>query len=83
MFRVSQHLSITSLESNLFGHTICILLLSLIWRNKPRDISEPILICEEALDVCTCLNGLEVLTSPWVQVWLEPVGQGLPFLLPD
>lgn len=53
IFRLSERLSITLLELNVFGHAICALLLFLIWWNKPHDVGEPIVILgEEALDVC-------------------------------
>jgi hypothetical protein len=52
-FRLSQRLSITLLELNVFAHAICALLLFLIWWDKPRDVLVPIAnSSEEALDIC-------------------------------
>lgn len=55
-FRLSQQLSITLLELNVFAHALCALLLFVVWWNKPRDIREPIVLQdEEALDMCAWL----------------------------
>ena len=52
-FRLSQSLSITLLELNVFAHAICALLLFLVWWDKPRDILVPTTISsEEALQIC-------------------------------
>lgn len=52
-FRLSQQLSITLLELNVFAHSICALLLFLVWWDKPRDILVPTTISsEEALQIC-------------------------------
>jgi hypothetical protein len=52
-FRLSQQLSITLLELNVFAHAICALLLFLVWWDKPRDILVPTTISsEEALQIC-------------------------------
>jgi len=52
-FRLSQQLSITLLELNVFAHAICALLLFLVWWDKPRDVLVPTSISsEEALDIC-------------------------------
>jgi hypothetical protein len=52
-YRLSQQLSITLLELNVFAHAICALLLFLVWWDKPRDVLVPTGISsEEALDVC-------------------------------
>jgi hypothetical protein len=56
IFRLSQHLSITLLELNVFAHVAFALILLLIWWDKPRDISEPAVITnDEALDICACM----------------------------
>jgi hypothetical protein len=56
IFRLSQHLSITLLELNVFAHVAFALLLLLIWWDKPRDINEPTVITnDEALDICACM----------------------------
>lgn len=53
IFRLSQRLSITLLELNVFAHAICTLLLFLVWWDKPRDVLVPTAISsEEALDIC-------------------------------
>lgn len=52
-FRLSQRLSITLLELNVFAHAICALMLFLVWWDKPRDVLVPTVISsEEALDFC-------------------------------
>lgn len=56
IFRLSQHLSITLLELNVFAHVASALLLLFIWWDKPRDIHEPTVIThDEALDICACM----------------------------
>jgi hypothetical protein len=56
LFRLSQHLSITLLELNVFAHVAFALLLLLIWWDKPRDIQEPAVIThDEALNICACM----------------------------
>lgn len=66
-FRLSQRFSVTLLELNVFAHSICALLLFLIWWDKPRDVQEPCLILgEEALDICACsVNNLWRLLRHW------------------
>lgn len=54
--RLSQRLSVTLLELNVFAHALCALALLAIWSDKPRDVCEPILIVgEEAMDICASL----------------------------
>jgi hypothetical protein len=56
VFRLSQDLSITLLELNVFAHVAFALLLIFIWWDKPRDINEPTVIThDEALDICACM----------------------------
>jgi hypothetical protein len=56
VFRLSQELSVTLLELNVFAHALCALSLFAIWTDKPRDVSEPTLITgEEAMDICALL----------------------------
>lgn len=56
IFRLSQSLSITLLELNVFAHALCALLLFLVWWDKPRDIYNPLSITgEKALDICACM----------------------------
>jgi hypothetical protein len=65
VYRLSQQLSITLLELNVFAHVLCAALF-VIWSDKPRDVCEPTLIIgEEALDVCAtfCL-GYEIMSFP-------------------
>lgn len=58
IFRLSQSLSITLLELNVFAQAMCALLLFTIWWEKPRDIQEPTLIRnEEGLDACAYFFG--------------------------
>lgn len=53
--RLSQRLSITFLELNVFAHALCVLLLFLIWWVKPCNIHQPhLMVDEQALDVCAC-----------------------------
>jgi hypothetical protein len=55
-YRLSQQLSISLLELNVFAHAVCALILFVLWMDKPRDVSEPTLIIgEEALDICAVL----------------------------
>jgi hypothetical protein len=59
VFRLSQELSITLLELNVFAHALCALALFVIWSDKPRDVCEPTLIVgDEANDCCAlfCLH---------------------------
>jgi hypothetical protein len=42
--RLSFHLSISLLELNTFGHSICALMLAVLWWRKPLDVAEPTLI---------------------------------------
>lgn len=57
VFRLSQRLSITLLELNVFAHAICALMIFLIWWDKPRDVQEPtLLLDEESLDICACMQ---------------------------
>jgi hypothetical protein len=64
IFRLSQQLSITLLELNVFAHAICTLLLFLVWWDKPRDVNEPTLILgEEALDICACFCHVDTLSQ--------------------
>lgn len=61
IFRISQQLSITLLELNVFAHAVCALALLVIWSDKPRDVFEPTLIVgEEAMDICAilCLHAV-------------------------
>jgi hypothetical protein len=63
-FRLSQRLSVTVLELNVFAHAVCALLLFLIWWDKPRDVHEPSAITsEEALDLCACISHSETVWS--------------------
>jgi hypothetical protein len=63
-FRLSQQLSITLLELNVFAHVICFLILLLVWWDKPQDIREPTFIVgEEALDIYACLCHLHGLST--------------------
>lgn len=56
ILRLSQNLSITLLELNVFAHVVSALLLLFIWWEKPRDIHEPTVIThDEALDICACM----------------------------
>jgi hypothetical protein len=53
VFRLSQQLSVTLLELNVFAHALCALALFAIWTDKPRDVCEPTLVVgEEAMDIC-------------------------------
>lgn len=66
IFRLSQQLSITLLELNVFAHAICALLLFVIWWDKPRDIQEPIILRdEEILDLCAWLAMPMTLECTW------------------
>jgi hypothetical protein len=57
LYRLSQQLSITLLELDVFAHAICALALFVIWSDKPRDICEPTLIVgEDAMDICALLS---------------------------
>jgi hypothetical protein len=61
VYRLSQQLSITLLELNVFAHALCALTLFIIWSDKPRDVCEPTLIVgEEAMDICAifCLDAV-------------------------
>lgn len=63
IFRLSQQLSITLLELNVFAHAICTLLLFLVWWDKPRDVLVPTAISsEEALDICA---DIYILGKSW------------------
>ncbi|KAK6433636.1 hypothetical protein LTR95_010179 [Oleoguttula sp. CCFEE 5521] len=54
--RISQGLSISLLEINVFAHAICALWLFVLWWDKPRDVQQPILLVDtDALDVCAWL----------------------------
>lgn len=78
VFRLSQQLSITLLELNVFAHAVCALLLFLVWWDKPRDVSEPTLVRgDEALDFCAarlylyltdltlgCIHPLKAIMNP-------------------
>jgi hypothetical protein len=64
IFRLSQQLSITLLELNVFAHAICALLLFVVWWDKPRDVNEPtIILGEEALDICACFCHVDVINQ--------------------
>jgi hypothetical protein len=61
VYRLSQQLSITLLELNVFAHALCALALFIIWSDKPRDVCEPTLIVgDEAMDICAlfCLHAV-------------------------
>jgi hypothetical protein len=76
IFRLSQRLTITLLELNVFAHAICALSLFLVWWDKPRDIREPtLLVNEEALDIYVCLAQLDAERSGLV---LEAVHHSPP-----
>jgi hypothetical protein len=62
VYRLSQQLSITLLELNVFAHALCALALFVIWSDKPRDVCEPTLIGgDEANDICAifCLSVVD------------------------
>jgi hypothetical protein len=51
--RLSQQLSVTLLELNVFAHALCALALFVVWSDKPRDVCEPTLVVgQEAMDIC-------------------------------
>jgi hypothetical protein len=61
VFRLSQRLSVTLLELNVFAHALCSLALFVIWSDKPRDVCEPtLLVDQEAMDFCAlqCLEKI-------------------------
>ena len=47
--RLAQSLPISLLELNTFGHSLCTLLIYLLWWHKPLNIDEPTLIQDEKL----------------------------------
>ena len=47
VFRWKEHLTMTLLELNTLAHTVCALLMYLLWMNKPYDVHEPIRISGE------------------------------------
>ena len=47
--RLAQSLPISLLELNTFGHSLCTLLIYILWWQKPLDIGEPTLIQDEKL----------------------------------
>lgn len=56
IYRLSQKLSISLLELNVFAHALCALLLFAIWWEKPRDVQEPTSITDhEGMDLCAWL----------------------------
>jgi hypothetical protein len=76
LYRLSQQLSVTLLELNVFAHALCALALFAIWSDKPRDVCESTLIVgEDAMNLCAllCLQavggnehcaGYKIETSP-------------------
>ncbi|KAF2141460.1 uncharacterized protein K452DRAFT_272338 [Aplosporella prunicola CBS 121167] len=46
--RLTQHLSVSLLELNTFGHYICALLIAFLWWHKPLDVGEPTLLRNSA-----------------------------------
>ena len=62
--RVRQGLAITLLELNTFAHTLCTLLIYLLWWNKPLDIEQPTIIRGEHADViCAMMVMLDYINQ--------------------
>jgi hypothetical protein len=47
IFRLFEGLSISLLELSTFGHSLCAMLMYVLWWNKPLDIEQPILLTSE------------------------------------
>ena len=63
--RLTQGLSISLLELNVFGHAICALFIYMLWWSKPKDIYEPTTIVgEESNSVAAWLFNFSPIGRP-------------------
>ena len=46
---VAQHIPISLLEINTFGHAICVLLVYLLWWEKPSEVDYPTMVDSQIL----------------------------------
>ncbi|OCL06927.1 hypothetical protein AOQ84DRAFT_320689 [Glonium stellatum] len=56
--RVIQGLSISILELNVFAHSLCALLIYVLWWHKPLDVGQPIMIRGEGLKELVALMSI-------------------------
>jgi hypothetical protein len=63
VFRLSQQLSVTLLELNVFAHALCAFALFALWSDKPRDVCEPALIVGEEARISVRVSVFTLFTQ--------------------
>lgn len=61
---VTQHISISLLELNTFGHAVCALMIYLIWWEKPLDVDYPTVLQSRTLWKIAALRWMNQGRSP-------------------
>ncbi|ORX96674.1 hypothetical protein BCR34DRAFT_593759 [Clohesyomyces aquaticus] len=83
---MSSGLSISLLELNTFGHSICALLIAFLWWDKPLDVSEPTLIKvegQELEELCAFMCMSSFLEGQEEFSLFRRPGYSFPFKIPE
>ena len=81
--RIAQKLPVTLLELNTFAHSICALLIYVLWWQKPLDIEEPTVIETQSSEMARklCAEAYSQIPKLWRQHWhaVDRFGRQLSF----